>query len=250
MENEVIANEEIVNTEEEVLDDSIGSNEEDEEELSIEELKAKYEELKKKNESAEEIAKRLKDEKSAIKRQESELTKKQQTELDRSNFLANTLNEVIESEEGLTEDHFKLAKEKGVSPEVLELSLYKFKETVNTVYEKAGGKDKYFEMVNTVKESVDEETGKAYKQLLMNPKTMDIALEALENKYNKLSGNTQEVDNDNRIVANSAIENNTSVYKSIEEYYSDMRKLRKLPSGKQSDFRKGMESKLNRSKII
>lgn len=250
MENEVIANEEIVNTEEEVIDDSIGSNEEEEEELSVEELKAKYEELKKKNESAEEIAKRLKDEKSAIKRQESELTKKQQIELDRSTFLANTLNEVIESEEGLTEDHFKLAKEKGVSPEVLELSLYKFKETVNTIYEKAGGKDKYFEMVNAVKESVDEETGKAYKQLLMNPKTMDIALEALENKYNKLSGNTQEVDNDNRIVANSAVENNTSVYKSIEEYYSDMRKLRKLPSGKQSDFRKGMESKLNRSKII
>ena len=214
MENEeVLATEEVVGTE---VDEAV---EQTEEELSVEELKQKYEELKKKNESAEQIAKKLKDEKSAQKRDESELTRKQQAELDRHNFMTTALNEAIESETGLTDEHFRIAKEKNISPEALELSLYKFKETINTVYEKAGGKDRYFQMVEAVKESASEETTNEYKKLLMNHKTMDIALDALENRYNKLYGSTQQADNDNRIVAKSSVENSTAVYKDEQEYY-------------------------------
>ena len=240
MEEEVV-NEEIP-TEEVVTEEPV-------EEKTVEELKAELEALKKKNESAEEIAKRLKDEKSQSKRQEVELTKQQQAEKDRTEFLTQALNDGIEN--GLTEEHFKLAKEKGITPEALELSLYKFKETINSVYEKAGGKDRYFEMVDAVSESVDERTASSYKKLLLNPETMDIALEALENRYNKLSGGSNsDGDVDNRIVAKTSIESSVSNYKSMEDYYADMRKLRKLPNGKQGEFRKQIEDKLNRSKLV
>jgi hypothetical protein len=36
----------------------------------------------------------------------------------------------------------------------------------------------------------------------------------------------------------------------MEDYYADMRKLRKLPSGKQGEFRKQIEAKLNNSKLV
>ena len=220
-------------------------------ELSYEELKAKYEALAKKNEGAEEIAKRLKEEKSQLKRQEIEMTKQQQEVMEKQNFIVNTIDSVLNSDDGrITDEHIALAKEKGITPEQLELSLYKTKERLDLIYSKVGGKDRYFDMVDTVKAVTDEKIHNSFKQLLSNPDTYEIALEALEARYNKLTNGTQQVDNDNRIVPRATVQQPLGMYKNMAEYQKDMRDMRRLPSSKQAEAYKAIQAKLDRSKLV
>lgn len=206
------------------------------------------EQLAEKIKQQEEYIKKLKDEKSQTKEKEIKQTKEEQITAEKNQFLESTLSEAIESGT-LTEDAFTKAEEFGMSKAELELALYKSKESVAMVYEQAGGKDAYFNMVDTVRENVSEADVAKFKKLLGNPETADIAILALKQKYTEVSGSTT-VNNDKRIVTNTTTAGKSSSYKVMAEYQADMRKMRSLPTSQQAAYHAKISDKLNRSNLV
>lgn len=241
--------EESILQDEVVVEEQIQEEVVEEQELSYEELKQQFEELKKKNESAEDIAKRLKDEKSQSKRQELENAKLQEVEAKRREFIDSNLDSILENNMNITEEQLSLAEELGISKEQLKLMAYETKDRINWIYENSGGKDKYFEMVDAVKETVSEEDVAMFKATLSNPATSKIALEALKYRYSQLGNNTN-VEVDNRIVPRATVETQSSSYKDMKEYQMDMRKMRSLPSSQQQNYYAKIQDKLNRSNLV
>ena len=241
--------EESILQDEVVVEEQIQEEVVEEKELSYEELKQQLEDLKKKNESAEDIAKRLKDEKSQSKRQELENARLQEVEAKKNDFIASNIENILENNMNITEEQLASAKELGISKEQLKLMAYETKERINWIYENSGGKDKYFEMVDAVKETASEEDVAMFKATLSNPATSKIALEALKYRYSQLGNNTN-VEVDNRIVPRATVETQTSNYKDMKEYQMDMRKMRSLPSSQQQSYYAKIQDKLSRSNLV
>lgn len=237
--------------EEQVVDDTGVELESDKvtdelDELDVEEIKNRYRELKKKNESAEEIAKRLKDEKSQSKRQEIEQQKTREAENQKQEFISTQIESIIESDMNISDEQVEEASKLGISKEQLKLMAYETKEMLNTIYSAVGGKDAYFDMVDTVRASATEQEQQAFKVALSNPLTQALALEALQARYAKLTGKTFE--HDNRIIPKGVVaDKSSSAYNNIQEYYADMAKMRKLPSSEQQTYYSKIQAKLNRS---
>lgn len=215
---------------------------------TYEDLQKELEELKKKNENAEDVAKRLKDEKSQQNREKAELSKKEQAELTKKEFMTETLESALEN--GLTEDNFAKAEELGMSKAELELALYKSRESINSIYESAGGKDAYFNMVDTVKESVSEAEIGMFKNALSNPETAQLAILALKQKYSELYGSNSEQTMSRRVVPENPRQGTSQGYKDMSEYQADMRKMRTLPTMKQNSYYAKIQEKLNRSNLV
>ena len=242
MEEELVEQTEVVESVEQTTDETTTQP-------TVEELQRELDELKKKNESAEEIAKRLKDEKSQSKRAEIEQSKVQEIEAKKHEFVTSEIENILNSNMQITEEQLAKAKELGMTPEQLKLMAYETKERVNAIYEEVGGKEIYFNMVEAVKETASEEDVIMFREALSNPKTSKIALEALKYRYSNL-GTNNDVQVDNRIKPTSTAESTTSSYKSMQEYQSDMRKMRTLPSMQQQAFYSKIQDKLNRSNLV
>ena len=248
MENTEIQNEAV---EQEVIETTAV----EENEIKLESDKAEEEaneptldDLQEKLKQQEEYIKKLKDEKSQTKEQEIKVEKQQEEVQVKQEFLSNTLEQAL-NDGAISDEAFAKAEEMGMSKAELELQFYKQKESVNSIYEMAGGKETYFNMVDTVKEGVSEAEAKRFKTLLGNPETADIALMALKQKYQEVSGNVPEVQ-DRRIVTQTSTSGKSSAYKSMSEYQADMRYMRKLPSSQQSSYHAKISEKLNRSNLV
>ena len=248
MEEELLEQTEIVESVEQTTDETtVEADELDG--LTPEELKQRYKELEEKNKNAEAIAKKIKNEKSQSKRAEIEQSKSQEIEAKRNEFVTSEIENILNSNMQITEEQLATAKELGMSQEQLKLMAYETKERLNAIYEEVGGKETYFNMVEAVKETASEEDVVMFREALSNPKTSKIALEALKYRYANLSTNN-DVQVDNRIKPTSTAESNVSSYKSMQEYQSDMRKMRTLPSMQQQAFYSKIQDKLNRSNLV
>ena len=205
--------------------------------------KSEYEKLAEKNAKAEEIAKKLKDEKSLTKQQEAELAKEQEQSQVKTEFTSNAIQEALESG-NFSEDVLSKAEELGVDSRDLKLQLYEAKENLNTLYDAAGGKDAYYNMVDTVKEITTEQEVESFREALTNPKYSKLAMYALKAKYAEATGG-QQVSNDKRITTNTSSSSGSTGYKSMSDYQADMRAMRKLPSTQQASYYSKIQSKLN-----
>lgn len=250
MENTEIQNEEVA-VEQEVQETPSA----EENEIKLESDKAEeeasqptLEDLESKLKQQEEYIKKLKDEKSQTKEQEVKAEKQMEEAQVKQEFLTNTLEQSM-NEGFISEEAFAKAEEMGMSKAELELAMYKSKESLNNLYEKAGGKDIYFNMVDSVKESVTEQEVSQFKTLLSNPETSEIALLALKQKYQEVTGQVPE-QKDTRIVPQTPTTAKSSGYKTMSEYQADMRYMRKLPSAQQASYHAKITEKLNRSNLI
>ena len=242
-----VSNEEIPQTEEVVEDEvKLASDEQAEEEAkpSYEELQAELEELRKKNESAEDIAKRLKDEKSQAKREEVNQTKEQEIAQARQSFIDSNIETFIENGMTATHEQLEEAAKYGITPEQIELTAYKAKENIAKIYGIVGGKDEYNTMMDTMAEHLTEEQKAEYTKAITNPNLSEYAVKGLLSDYNKIKNNGNI---DNRITPNATTTGKSSAYGSEQEYFNDMRAMRALPSNKQKAYYAKIQEKLNRS---
>jgi len=250
MENTEVQNEEVA-----VAQEVQETHSTEENEIKLESDKAEeeasqptLEDLEEKLKQQEEYIKKLKDEKSQTKEQEVKAEREVEEVQVKQEFLSNTLEQAL-NEGSISEEAFAKAEEMGMSKAELELQFYKQKESVNTIYEMAGGKDTYFNMVDTVRESATEQEAAKFKKLLGNPETADIALMALKQKYQEVSGQVPEP-RDTRIVPQTPTTTKSSGYKTMAEYQADMRYMRKLPSAQQAAYHSKINEKLNRSNLV
>jgi hypothetical protein len=251
--------EEQVNTEAEVTNEEVPTGEEIQDDVQLAsdkadaenqakedaetDWKAKYEELEEKNRKAEEIAKKLKDEKSQTKQQEAESAKEAEKAQIQTEFAQTAIQEAMEAGD-FSEEALAKAEELGVDSRDLKLQLYEAKENLNTLYDAAGGKDAYYNMVDAVKEVATEQEVAKFKSALSNPEYAELAMYALKAKYAEATGG-QQVSNDRRITTNNATSGKSSGYKTMQEYQADMRAMRKLPSTQQSSYYQKIQAKLN-----
>lgn len=230
--------------------EDIGSDEEVDWKAKAEELEAKMEELARKNESAEDVAKRLKDEKSQSKRQEVETQKQQEMSSKKNEFINANIQSFIENGMVATDEQLAQAKELGITPEQIELASYKARDNVQKIYGIVGGKDEYNSMLDTMAEHLTDAEKDEYTKAIQNPNLSTYAVKGLYADYLKLSGKEPNVSKDNRIVANVSAKSTGGVYSDMQEYYADMRKMRSMPSTEQSGFYKQIQAKVNRSNLV
>lgn len=212
---------------------------------SYEDLQAQLDELRKKNESAEELAKRLKDEKSQSKREEINQSKEVEAAQAREAFINENITTFIEQGMTATPEQLAEAAKYGITPEQIELSAYKAKENVARIYGIVGGKEQYNNMLDVMSEYLTEAQKDEYTKAVLNPNLSDYAVKGLLSDYQKIinDGNV-----DKRITVNGSTTSASKAgYTSEQEYYSDMRAMRALPSNKQKAYHAKITEKLNKS---
>ena len=111
----------------------------------------------------------------------------------------------------------------------------------------ADGKDKYFEMTDTVKEHYDRPTQEAFMKAVIDPLLAPIVMDGLKSKYNEIvSGQPQ----DKRITVDNPTGNSTKgVYTSEQEYFKDKRAAARLTGTARDAMMKKISEKLSRSSI-
>lgn len=245
---EVLTENEVTNEEipsEEVEDDGIelASDEPEEEELSFEELKAKYKELEEKNRNAEEIAKRLKDEKSQRNREASNQEDTESQQQAKVEITTKAVEDLMLNGD-FSEESLERLTEAGYSETEIKLMKYEANDAKNRIFSYVGGEEAYRTMTETVKEHVSEAEVKSFEKLLSNPETVEIAMLALKQRYSEVSGNTA---TPSKITPNATKASSTSTYKSEQDYFKDMRTMRSLPTQQQKAYYDKIQEKLNRS---
>lgn len=214
---------------------------------SYEELESEHKALLEKNAKAEDIAKRLKDEKSQSNRELSKSEEEAKINSERTQFSTDALTKAIESGGQFDEEVLAQATELGIDHRDLKLQLYEAEKNINNLYEKAGGKDAYFDMVEAVKEHVDENEVAKFKAALSHPDYQDLALYALKHKYNELSSGNRSTDN--RITPKATVSNTSGVYNTEAEYFKDKRVANKLTGSDRTAMMNKISQKLAKSKI-
>jgi hypothetical protein len=253
MAEEQVAQEEVEQVQEEVKDDiQLPSDKADEEQTKEEETKQEevsLDELKAKLEQQEEYIKKLKDEKSQNKREEKESERQQETQAQISEFSSNAIQEALEVGD-FTEESLAKAEELGIDSRDLKLQLYEAKENLNSLYESAGGKDEYYNMVDAVKDVVSEAEVEQFKNALQNPEYANLAMYALKQKYSEVTGNNNTGSIDNRITTDSSGQaRKTGVYNTEAEYFADRRAAMKLTGSDRNKAMEKIQSKLRKSSI-
>lgn len=224
--------------------------EQQEEKKTYEELESELNALKEKNEKAEDIAKRLKDEKSQDKRQESKEAEQRHIKEIQNSVMTEVLTEAIESG-GLSDEMISKAEEAGIDQRDLKIKMFEAKEQQASIeriaYESAGGKESYFNMVDIVKEGATEEETNAFQIALSNPATAKIAVLALKQRYQEKTGG---VSTDNRITTTvSNTSTNSGGYADEASYFKDKRAANKLTGQAREDMMAKISAKLKKSSI-
>lgn len=249
MENNEVAEPEAVANEEVVTDEAVLPSDKanEEPELTAEEWKAKYAELEEANAKAEDVAKRLKDEKSQENRAKSEDEKATLAETAKNEFLANSYKEFVDNGMVASEEMQAQADELGVSLDQLELTAYKVREIETRVFNMVGGEDSYREMLETMHDHYTPAQRKAYTEGIANPELSSLLVSGMKAEYDKLSSSGQ---TDNRITTNTPSNSGGSgVYNSEGEYFADKRAASKLTGTARDAMMKKIGEKLSRSSI-
>ena len=218
------------------------------EEQTLAEVQAELKALKEKNEKAEDIAKRLKDEKSQNNRELSKTEQEAEAQAVKTEFMQSAITEAIENGGTLSEEAIEQAKEKGIDVAHLELGVLKTEKMHNEIYESAGGKDAYFDMVDAVKENVTEAEISTFQSALSDPKYASLAILALKQRHQEVSSG--EVSTDNRITTQSSGQAKASgIYDTEGQYFADKRAAAKLTGQARNAMMEKISAKLRRSSI-
>ncbi len=216
-------------------------------ELTVEEWKAKYAELETKNLGAEEIAKKLKDEKSQNKRDDIEADKVKETESAKQEFITANLDSFIENGMVATPEQIEEAAKHGISPEQIELAAYKSKENIDRVHGVVGGKEQYDTMMDFMSEHLTDAQKADYTKGVTDSNLSEYAVKGLQADYVKLSNGGQV---DNRIVPSASnAATTTGSYKTEAEYFSDKRAADKLTGTARTAMMTKISAKLSKSSI-
>lgn len=248
--SEEIKDQEVIEPENQPSEDEVvlpSDKDNEEPELTIEEWRQKYAELEEVNKKAEDIAKRLKDEKSQENRDKSNLEKEADITKAKEEFLNENLQTFIDEGMVANEDIATKAEELGITQEQLELSAYKLEKAQNAVYELAGGKDEYFAMTDVVKEHYDRPTQEAFMKAVVDPILAPIVMEGLRSKYNEITNGQPQ---DKRITVDNATQGGSSgVYSNEQEYFKDKRAASRLTGSARDAMMKKISAKLAKSSI-